>query len=400
MKKYSDFLLVALFIGVIFYFSIMTWITPDKEISEVENRTLAQLPELNKESIINGEYMRNFDSYITDQFYQRDTWIKSYLKWQMITNQTFIYDYHIDEDWVYPRPFTTVDNKAIQFAVDNLTELNDFAIEHDIELFYFSLPDRRHMIDIRYPSWVEPSVGQADKEKFLSLLPTEHLHVVDVGELWDQKYNRINYRDFYFRTDHHWNMDGAMAAYEVIHNTLHTKSMNFSNGAFNPYNYEKSCLKDKSFYGIYNQQLYGMLDATKEQICYYNIKSADENNWIVYVNGMNKENRKPFSEVYGQAKNSDAENVTYSEIYTTDYKELHIINPEKQKDGTKVLVMKDSYANPLVPHIADHFYQTTYFDVRHNRDTNLYEFIERHNFDMIMFLYSNGRTLEYLYDFK
>src|SRR5690606_26867428 len=171
MKRLSDILLVVLFIGFLCFFSIMTWLTPDKDISAVENRSLAQQPILEWGTIMNGEYMENFDSYITDQFYQRNTWIKSYLQFQIFTNQTFIYNYHIDGEWVYPKPFTTIDQKAIQFAVKNMAELNHYARNHNIELFYFSLPDRRHMIDARYPRWVAPGVGQADKERFLSLLP-------------------------------------------------------------------------------------------------------------------------------------------------------------------------------------------------------------------------------------
>lgn len=400
MKRLSDILLVVLFIGFLCFFSIMTWLTPDKDISAVENRSLAQQPILEWGTIMNGEYMENFDSYITDQFYQRNTWIKSYLQFQIFTNQTFIYNYHIDGEWVYPKPFTTIDQKAIQFAVKNMAELNHYARNHNIELFYFSLPDRRHMIDARYPRWVAPGVGQADKERFLSLLPEEHIQIIDVGDVWNEKYGYSNYRDFYFHTDHHWNMRGAMAAYEVIQNTLHERSKNFTDGKFNPNSYEKSCLSNKNFYGIYNQQLYNMLDASKENMCYYNSKYANEIQWIVYVNGMNEDNRQPFSQVYGTAKNLDKGSVSYAEVYANDYRELHIINPDKQKDGVKVLVLKDSYANPLIPHIAEHFYQTTYYDVRHNPGKNLYDFIEQYDYDMILFLYSNGRTLEYLYDFK
>ena len=43
-----------------------------------------------------------------------------------------------------------------------------------------------------------------------------------------KKYSQDDYRNFYFRTDHHWNMNGASAGYEVIHDTLYEKSGNFS----------------------------------------------------------------------------------------------------------------------------------------------------------------------------
>ncbi|WP_010094707.1 DHHW family protein [Ornithinibacillus scapharcae] len=400
MKTLNNIIITVLFIGFIFGFGLMIWLHPDKEISEVENRTLAQRPVLDPGNIVNGEYMTQFENYITDQFFLRDTWIEGYMDYQILTNQTFINGYYIVDDWVYPEPFTEVDEKAIRNAAEKVNELNEFTKERGMELFYFSLPDRRYMLDIQYPFWVEESVGQADKQLLLSLFPDEHLKLVDIEKEWQGKWTQDDYDNFYFRTDHHWDMDGALAGYEVIRNSFHQLSEKFPDTPFQREAYNLECpLTDRNFLGSYNRQLYNYIDSASEEMCYAIPTDSNMSDWTVYLKGMGEENLREFSYIYGNAVETDKETVTYSDVYVSDFNEIHIINPAKEKAGTKVLFLKDSYANPLLPLVADNFYQTTYYDVRHNKDRNLYEFIEQHDFDIVAFLYSDGRTLDYLYDF-
>lgn len=395
MKKMSNIITSILFLGFIFTMGAYFLFASDKEISETENRSLAGKPELQVDAIVSGTFTEEYSAYITDQFPLRDTWIKGYLQWQLVTNQTFINDYYLDGDWVYPRPFTEVDDEAITYAVDQMTDLNEFAKEQALELYYFSLPDRRYMIDMQFPNRVENNVLQQDKERLLAEFPKDPMQIIDVGEKWQEKWNNTNYRDYYFRTDHHWNMDGALLAYEEIHQTLYETSDIFSSNAFDRNAYKEQCLPDKQFLGSYNRQLYGYVDAEGEELCYSFPSQNNVEDWSVYVHGLAEEDEVPFEHVYGLADNSESDVVTYSDLYAVDRDEIHFINPNKEG---KVIVLKDSYANPLLPLIADNFYQTTFYDVRHNEGRDMYDYIKEHEFDTIIFLYSNGRTLDYLYD--
>src|SRR5690625_5069121 len=116
MKKIGSIILSIFFIFFIVGFGFGLFILPYDEVSEVENRSLTQFPATQKVNIMNGKFTEQFDSYVIDQFPLRNTWIKSYLKWQMISNQTFVNDYYIQNDWVYPKPFDRVNREAIHFA--------------------------------------------------------------------------------------------------------------------------------------------------------------------------------------------------------------------------------------------------------------------------------------------
>ena len=48
----------------------------DKKFSETENRVLTQLPKFDAESILDGDYTKNFEKYAADTIVFRDFWVK------------------------------------------------------------------------------------------------------------------------------------------------------------------------------------------------------------------------------------------------------------------------------------------------------------------------------------
>ena len=72
-KAYSRFLTAffCLFLGGLLVFHVLL---PDRESSETENRTLAQLPEFSWEALKDGSYTEAIESYFADQFPLRDGW--------------------------------------------------------------------------------------------------------------------------------------------------------------------------------------------------------------------------------------------------------------------------------------------------------------------------------------
>ena len=74
-KKYSIFI-TALFCLFLFGFGIFQFILPDRDFSEQENRYLAQFKAPTLKTIRSGEFMEDFEDYVTDQFPLRDQWIQ------------------------------------------------------------------------------------------------------------------------------------------------------------------------------------------------------------------------------------------------------------------------------------------------------------------------------------
>ncbi|HBP38613.1 MAG TPA: hypothetical protein DD640_07725 [Clostridiales bacterium] len=59
---------IALFLVPLCLLSLLNLVWPDQIISEIENRTLSQMPSLKLESLFSGQYTLKFEEYFADQF--------------------------------------------------------------------------------------------------------------------------------------------------------------------------------------------------------------------------------------------------------------------------------------------------------------------------------------------
>ena len=65
----------TVFCVFIFGFAIITVLKPSVEFSETENRVLQQMPEVNAEAVLNGDFESDYEQYLTDQFVFRNEWV-------------------------------------------------------------------------------------------------------------------------------------------------------------------------------------------------------------------------------------------------------------------------------------------------------------------------------------
>ena len=75
-KKYPVFITV-LFCLFIFGFGAALLLSPSRDFSDQENRFLAQFKAPTPSTIRSGEFMEDFEDYVTDQFPLRAQWITS-----------------------------------------------------------------------------------------------------------------------------------------------------------------------------------------------------------------------------------------------------------------------------------------------------------------------------------
>ena len=73
MKHYKNLIQISI-IGFVFIAMILfSWFSPAKTYSDSERRKLAQSPVLSLKTILDGTFMKDYDTYTTDQFPFRDT---------------------------------------------------------------------------------------------------------------------------------------------------------------------------------------------------------------------------------------------------------------------------------------------------------------------------------------
>lgn len=128
-KAYSRFLtaLFCLFLG-----GLLVWhvLLPDRDRSEVENRTLTQLPEFSWESLKDGSYTAAVEEYFADQFPLRDEWTGLKARTEQLLGKTLFNGVFLCGDtlisrcprrktgrWRKTSPISSCDGKGIRTGV-------------------------------------------------------------------------------------------------------------------------------------------------------------------------------------------------------------------------------------------------------------------------------------------
>ena len=68
--------LTGLFLALVFGGTAATFLVPKREFSDRENRALQLFPKASVDSVLNGEFESDYETYLSDQFPGRDGWIR------------------------------------------------------------------------------------------------------------------------------------------------------------------------------------------------------------------------------------------------------------------------------------------------------------------------------------
>ncbi|TQS75953.1 hypothetical protein DX933_03770 [Ornithinibacillus gellani] len=395
LNRWGNALLTGLFIVFLFIFGLYMFITADRDVSAIENRELAQKPKLSLDTVKNGTFMDDFNSYVTDQFPGRNRWLKAYIDYQRLTNQTYIYDYYIgDDNWMLAEPEYGIPKERLSQAAQ---ELNAFAAnlaKKDVDLYYFSVPHKVSVMQFLLPAYIKPGSYIDRIDYLMEHLDQEQIVTLDLTHDFMARFSEDQIKDMYFKTDHHWNMNGIWEGYQEIMKSLQAHSR-FNMQPLKQEDVQQQCFKQKQFEGSYNKQIYYTVQADDENLCFMVAADGSFENYEVAVDGKSVDPATIYAREFGTSKTS----INYSDIFGYNLRELEIINPAKKDVGNKILVIKDSYANPLAYFIAQHYYQTTFYDPRYNQDRTIEEYIEANDFDEVAVIYNSAHLYGSNYHF-
>lgn len=397
MKKTTNILITAFFISTIFIFGILVVITPSNETSYIENRSLAPPPPLEREQFINGGFMQDFESFFTDQFPWRDEWLKTYLTIQSSLGKTFLLGYFVSEDdWITAEPKQSFPKEELTQKARHVNALQQLLDEKGMDFYYVNTPHKVSNMQFLLPDYIDRGSYDTVRTHFLSSL-SEEVPQLDLIEEFNEMYSEKEMKEFFFKTDHHWNGRGAFEGNKKL-----VEWLGVHRGKFPPRpekvqleNYAERCLPDKTFIGSFNRQLYLSVETEEKKCAYYPEDNAYDNFTIVKEGKVTED-----EDIHGSAFHNQDNEVYYSTLHTADYGELKITNPDLEDEGERALIIKDSYANALSFLLALQFYETTYYDPRHNRDRSLIDYIDQHEFDLVIMMYNDPSSDGAIYEYE
>lgn len=242
-----------------------------------------------------------------------------------------------------------IDATTIEKYRFNAECYNAAALNHPEMNFVFAMPDKYFAIN---DSWglISNSVNYEFYRTFFSNELDDRIQFVDLG-ISDIE----EYKEYYFKTDHHWTMDGAYDAYCKIADTLGFGMNLIDKG--NSHLYEVDFHGSHARVGLDN-------DVASDSIKDYEFDLPDFN---VYINGVIADDPKNELAAMGLYEAGEAPRRRfinhYSSYYHSDFDSM-IIEAQTQRGLGSVAIFGDSYTNNMERLFLEHYDKVYVFDCR------------------------------------
>lgn len=348
------------FLAFIFAVGFWNLLSSDQKFSEEENRVLTQKPALSVNAILSGEFMSDYETYLSDQFAGKVGWTTLKAKSEQWQGKHETNGIFIAKDQFLLEKFTG-ENQAFS---QNLSYIKEFA-EKDKERKASILlaPTSIEFYKEKLPLFAEVSSQQpvlGEAEEFLKG-SVNFINVYQTMEAHKQE-------DIFFRTDHHWTMRGAYYAYTQAADVL----------GFKPYAIADFSSKEVSgtFLGTYASKVVGFpVQPDAIEVLYPKFPS----DYVVTYEDTGKVLHSLYHPESLQKRDQ------YSFFLEGNHSLLTIHS--QVKNGRKLAVIKDSYAHAFLPFLANHYEEIHVIDLRYFH-RGLEAYLEKNNLNDILFLYN------------
>ncbi len=358
MKKILQYPLLLVFCLFILTLSLANILKPDRSFSELENRYLEKRPSFSIKSFLNSTFSSKYESYLNDQFIFRDGWItlKSVSESALgkTENNGIIYS---KDSYLFEKLLTSEETQLQK----NLNALQIFLQNYPGDATVGIVPSSYEILRNKLPAGLE-NVDQA--EAINRIYQTVGNGTVTTLPLLEALQNHKE-EYIYYRTDHHWTTLGAYYGYEAycLEKGLEPALLNFP------------AKEVEDFYGTYFSKA-KLHSAQSDTITYYEIPIAEMT--------ADLEEKEGLYQVEQFSKRDKYAAFLYGNHGLTVIRSEHFDKTEHPK---RLLVIKDSFANCLVPFLTQNYDEITVIDLRHF-SIKISSFLDGQEFDDTLILYN------------
>lgn len=376
LRRRAEVLTVSLITAFILCFSVWCLVAPKQTFSENENRALASWPVYNFTALKDGSYMSGVQTYLSDHFPLRDPFMTLKTKYEMLTGREEINDIYLAKDGYYIEAYKTpkLQKKIItQFqklqdaiTTDAKQNVRVMLVPTAISTYNAKLPgsapDRGVLRQVDTMNEIYAALPNMQKVDAWSAL-----QVAAAQEATDRTQAAGNAdgaqpvasteaagsdttaaAGLYYHTDHHWTTHGAYVGYQAYCAAAGLSPIPEAD-------FQKTCVTT-DFHGTIFSKLH---DST-----------VPGDAITLYENPANRltVSYPDTGEVTDTLYNRDylAQKDKYSMFLNNLHPLVEITNETADSDRQLVLI-KDSYANSMVPFLVNHYQKIYVFDTRYYR---------------------------------
>lgn len=265
--------------------------------------------------------------------------------------------------------------------IQNFQKLNAFLREQNIPLLYVVAPFKVCLQDPQLPSFVH-DYSENNKQDFLDGLRDSSIPVMDLHKLFhDQGFNHY---DLFYKTDHHWTINAAFAAFGMIVDRL--------NRDFG-FNIPDKCTDIHSFKVIHTPRSFSGMISYRTSDWY---TGKDDSDFFLPLQSPQYTVNIPEDLL---TLNGDFQSALLRPLepgktwnygsYTGRENHLVIIINHNPVVDKKILIVKDSFSLPVQAFLSTVFRQLDIIDLRYPGDGALTQYIQSSKPDMVIFLYNS-----------
>ena len=338
-------ILIIIFIGYISFFSILSFLIPDKIISASERRKLKEFPEVE----FSSSWIEKVEGYLLDHFFLREEFrsIKANYNYKVL-NKFDNNDIYLKDNYIFKSNYpTNID--SIDYFNNNIKNISSFLSENN-NVYMMVIPDKNYYLD-----------------------SDDFLHI-DYDYIYDKtskfNFNYIDIRDIleledYYETDTHWKQEKLNKVVKKM-----CKEMNF---LYQDITYDESVLT--TFYGVYYGE--SAVKRGSEKLIYLTNSLFDD----VEVNYFENEN---INTVYNQDKLFGLDPY---DVYLDGASSYIEINNKNASSDRELVIFRDSFGSSLTPLFINYYKKITLIDNRYINSDNFNKLIEFDDQD-VLFMYS------------
>ena len=361
-RKIVDKILCITAISVLALFSAATAFHPPREMSEKENRELAQFPETSIKTVLDGSFMHEFETYVSDQFLGRDFFVSLKADSERVTGKKGCNGVHFGKDkyLISHPPGADMDN--LDKNIDSVIELSDTGM-YNVTLAV--VPTAFEVLKDKLPSYAYDDSITKIRSKIWEKSENTGVDVCDTTEMLSAHKDEY----IYYRTDHHQTALGSYYVYSEL-----GKYLDYSAPDLKDYNRE--VLAD-DFYGTTWSKA-SIMTAAPDTIERFTLRNHNANYNVEFP----LENKK----MLGLYNKRNLEKKDKYSVYLDGNHGLTVI---KTNNGTgkKIAVFKDSYAHSIAPFLADSFDEVHLIDLRYYSD-DVIQYLGENKIKDVLVLYN------------
>ncbi|MBO4696205.1 MAG: hypothetical protein J5643_02855 [Lachnospiraceae bacterium] len=336
MSRKEAIITIVTFLTLLIGMSVLFIILPLSNYSEWERRYLAEKPEVSIEKLKNGTLAEETETYLADHFPFRDMFVTVYSFYETATGHKEIGGVYLGKDNFLFTKLTDdeIDPKDRKASADALVHFGQFLSEEEIPYRVMIVPSSGLSLKDKLPA----GAPYYDQDAYLDNLAEQ------LGGSFTDTRAVLREESDYYRTDHHWTMSGAYKAYEVWERSMGRTPVS----------------KDRFRSVTVSDRFLGTLYAKAKPVRYQSdtVTALEPEGVAVTVTA----DGKTLAGLYDETKLNSRYDA-YSYFLGGNYGELKITGTGPQ--GSRLLVIKDSYANCFLPLLVTEYEEIHVLDLRY-----------------------------------